>query len=68
MADEFCLSANFFNIINKTQQNNGGYFIMSSISKDRREERLRASYVDVNILSDRAYNIALGGVVFMEYS
>lgn len=37
---------------------------MSSISKDRREERLRASYVDANILSARAYNIALGGVVF----
>lgn len=37
---------------------------MSSISKDRREERLRASYADVNILSARAYNIALGGIVF----
>lgn len=37
---------------------------MSSISKDRREERLRASYAEANILSDRVYNIALGGVVF----
>lgn len=37
---------------------------MSSISKDRREERLRASYAKANILSDRAYNIALGGIVF----
>lgn len=37
---------------------------MSSISKDRREERLIANYADANILSARAYNMTLGGVVF----
>lgn len=37
---------------------------MSSLSKDRREERLKASYAEANILSARTYNIALGGVVF----
>ena len=37
---------------------------MSSISNDRREKRLRVSCTETNMLSARAYNIALGGVVF----
>lgn len=37
---------------------------MGSISKNRREARLKASYANANILSARAYNLTLGGIVF----